>query len=103
MLDHLDHLFRIVILLACLVILYRAEPAVSRMSPATPLLIRIAFNLLCCAALGGVFYALAGAVPAWLTALLALAVAVLILCERRVQILSGTRAPRFPQPPGNHL
>lgn len=95
-----DTLANIVTLVACSVILFRAEQANSRMSRSTPLLVRLAFNLLGCAALGGIFYALAGAVPAWLTALLALAVAVLTLCERRVQILTGARtAPRHPTRP----
>lgn len=86
-----DLLAQILFLLACAAILVRAEPANASMSEQTPLLIRVSFNLLAAGALGGIFYTLGGAVPHWIGVLLALGIAVLLLCDRRVRALTGIR------------
>lgn len=75
----------------CALILARAEPAINRMSRDTPRLVRIAFILLAGGAVSGIFAIVSGAVPEWHVLMLAAGVAALLVCERRLRIL--TRAP----------
>ena len=88
----LDQLLQAIFLLACVVILCRAEPATARMSGDTPLLIRLSFNLLAAGALAGIIYTLGGTVPHWLGVVLTLGIAALLLCDRRVRVLTGIRS-----------
>lgn len=87
--------------IACLLIVWRAEPANNRMSRATPLLIRIAFNLLIAGAVACVLDTLLGSVPRWQTVLLAWGVAALLFCERRIMVLTRIRSTP-PQDKGPH-
>ncbi len=76
-------------LISCAVILWRAEPALNRMSRCSPRLLRLAFVLLTVGAVAGIFYILIGVVPSWPTLLLAVGTALLLFCERRVRILTA--------------
>lgn len=80
------------LVIACLLIVWRAEPANNRMSRQTPLLIRIAFNLLIVGAVACMLDTLLGSVPSWQTVVLAWGVAVLLICERRVMVLTRIRS-----------
>ncbi|MDT3735565.1 MAG: hypothetical protein ROZ00_05020 [Denitratisoma sp.] len=75
----------------CTIILARAEPAINRMSRDTPRLVRLAFILLAGGAVAGIFAIASGAVPEWHVLMLAAGIAALLVCERRLRIL--TRAP----------
>lgn len=86
-----DLLTQILFLAACLTILVRTEPANACMSCRTPMLIRIAFNLLAAGALAGILYTAGGAVPSWQAVVLALGIATLLLCDRRIRVLTGIR------------
>lgn len=79
---------------ACGIVLYRAEPAINRMSAATPRLIRAAFCLLASSAGGGIAMTILGVTPDWLTVLFAAGIAALLFCERRITALTRVR----PQP-----
>jgi ammonia channel protein AmtB len=74
----------------CAAILARAEPAINRMGRDTPRLVRIAFVLLAVGAVAGIFAIAAGAVPEWHALILAAGIAALLLCERRLRILTRT-------------
>jgi hypothetical protein len=87
----MDLVAQTVFLLACLVILCRAEPANNRMGKDTPITLRAAFHLLTVAAAGGILYTLLGTVPDWLSVLLAVGAAALLLCERRIKALTHVR------------
>lgn len=78
-------------LVLCALILARAEPAINRMSRDTPSLVRLAFILLVGGAVAGIFAIAGGAVPEWHVLMLAGGIAALLVCERRMRIL--TRAP----------
>lgn len=78
--------------IACLLIVWRADTANKRMSRATPLLIRIAFNLLFSGAIACALDTLLGGAPPWQTVLLAWGIAALLFCERRVMVLTRIRS-----------
>lgn len=88
---------QVLLLLACLLIIYRAEPALNRMGEDTPLSLRVAFLLLSVSAAGGILYTLIGHIPDWLTVLFAVGAAALLFCERRIKVLTRCR---FKQPKG---
>ena len=89
---NLDLIFQALFLIACLVVLFRAEPATNLMTRKTPRPIRVSFNCLASAALGGILYTLGGTVPHWLAVLLAIGIAALLICDRRVRVLTGIRS-----------
>lgn len=72
-------------LIACGVIVWRVEPALNRMSRCTSLLINTSFWLLLGSALFGAYGVLSGSVPAWPGVALAVGVALLLICERRIR------------------
>lgn len=82
--------------LACAIILLRAEPALNAMTPATPLVVRMALWLLCCGALAQLLSIVMGEVPRWPTVVLELGTGVLLYCERRMRVLVP-RPPRARQ------
>ena len=77
-----------VVLIASLIILFRTEPALNRMSGRTPVGIRLAF---CALAVGAVSMIngiiLSGYVPTASSALVTMGVALLLNCERRFRNL----------------
>lgn len=78
---------------ACAVILWRAEPALNRMSRATPILIRLAMWLLVVSACAQFVTLLMGQAPDVPAVLLQAGVAALLLCERRLRILVPRQRP----------
>lgn len=74
----------------CAIILARAEPAINRMGHDTPRLVRLAFVLLAGGAVAGIFAIAAGAVPEWHALMLAGGITALLVCERRMRILTRT-------------
>lgn len=76
-----------VVLLAAVVIVVRAEPALNRMSRCTPFMIRASFLLLTLGAVAEIVFILGGEVPSWSTAIVITGVAALLVCERRIRIL----------------
>lgn len=77
--------------LLCAVILWRTEPALNRMGPAAPNMIRLSFTLLATAAVGGIIAILAGRVPGPEGLMLAAGTAALLICDRRIRILTRPR------------
>ena len=90
-----DVFSQLVTLLACALIFWRTEPVLNRCHfERTALLINIAFYMLTVGSLilgGSVLF---GCVPSWPTAVLALGIAMLLLCERRVRVLLRTSRPK---------
>lgn len=74
----------------CAAILARVEPAINRMGRDTPRLVRLAFALLAVGAAAGILAIATGAVPEWHVLILAAGIAALLLCERRLRILTRT-------------
>lgn len=80
-------MLQIIALIAGGIILWRSEPALNRMGPGTPTLIRLAFLLLTLGAIALVIYVLAGNIPDSATVLLTAGLAMLLFCERCMHIL----------------
>lgn len=80
-------LYSLLVLLIAGIILWRAEPAINRMSTSTNPMIRYAVLLIAAGALSMILYTLAGDPPGIGTLILATGVALMLLCERRVRIL----------------
>lgn len=91
----IDAALQIASALSAFVVLLRAEPALGRMSRATPHAVRISIWLLvvgAAARLGSIV--LYGAVPPAYEVITAAGVALLLLCERRIRILVPPGRPR---------
>lgn len=80
-------LLQSVVLVTASVIIFRAEPALNRMSPGTPLMIRASFHLLTLGAVAEIAFVLVGDVPSWPAAIMTAGVALLLICEKRLRIL----------------
>ena len=84
---------------ACAVILWRAEPALNRMTRATPGPVRVAMWLLTVGAAAQLLAITMGTIPQWPTVLLELGVASMLYCERRLRVIIPTpRQPRRDTP-----
>jgi hypothetical protein len=79
---------------ACAVILWRAEPALNRMSATTPNTVRLALWLITVGAAAQLVALGMGSAPQWPTVVLELGVACLLYCERRLRVLIPS--PRQP-------
>lgn len=77
----------IVGLIAAMLILWRAEPAINRMDASTHWMIRYSMLLLAAGALALSVTIMAGTTPGYDTLFLALGIAMLLLCERRMRFL----------------
>ena len=75
-------------LIACGVIVWRAEPALARMTPNTHLAVRFAIWTTMVGAVARVWWIATGGVPDFITVLMLVAFALLISCERRLQVLT---------------
>ena len=75
-------------LTACGVIIWRAEPALARMTPNTHLAVRFAIWTTMVGAVARVWWIATGGVPDYITVLMLVAFALLISCERRLQALT---------------
>lgn len=79
---------QVVCVIASVVVLWRAEPALNRMSRCTHLALRLAVHLLCVGAsaqIGAVV--LLHHVPSVPEAIMTVGVALLLTCERRMRVL----------------
>ena len=93
MIDHLIHLvFNLVGIVTVLLILWRVEPALNRMTASTHWMIRYSMLLVAAGALIMLALILAGTPPSFDTLLLALGLAMLLLCERRLRFLVNRRS-----------
>lgn len=90
----IDFICQIVGVLACAVIIWRAEPALDRMTPETHLAVRLAIWTTMVGAVARIWWIANGGVPDHITVLMLVAFALLISCERRLQVL--TRRNRRP-------
>lgn len=88
----LDLLAQLLAIAACVVIVWRAEPVLNRMSRCTPVLVRLAFLLVIVAATSAITMILLGDVPPWPSVLGSIGTAALLFCERRLRYL--TRRPK---------
>lgn len=88
----LDLIAQLLAAAAAVVIIWRAEPALSRMSRCTPLMVRCAFWLLAVGAAGAILCIVSGDVPPWPAIIGAWGAAALLFCERRLRYL--TRPPQ---------
>lgn len=80
-------LLQIIVVIASVVVLVRAEPALNRMNRGTPILVRLAFMLLTLGAVANILFVLAGRTPSWSTAIMLAGIAALLFCERRLRLL----------------
>lgn len=85
-----------IVLLAAVVIIVRAEPALNRMNRCTPFMVRAAFHLLTLGAAAEIVCVVAGDVPNWPTAIVAVGIAALLICERRLRVLCPQPRSRLP-------
>lgn len=85
-----------IVVLAGAVIVFRAEPALNRMSRATPFMVRVAFHLLALGAAAEIVFVLFGDVPGWPSAIVTAGVAALLICERRMRLLCPPQKRRTP-------
>lgn len=81
---------QIIVVVAAVVIVLRAEPALNRMNRSTPILVRLAFYLLTLGAVAEILFVLAGRVPTWPTAIMLAGIAAMLFCERRLRLLYPT-------------
>lgn len=84
----MTHLFlQALVVLAAVVIVVRAEPALNRMSRCTPFMVRASFHLLTLGAVAEIVFIVYGDVPSWPSAITTVGVAFLLVCEKRLRIL----------------
>lgn len=86
-------------LLACAIILWRAEPALARMTPSTPFTVRVAMWLLVVGSAAQLLALAMGISPQAPTVVLELGIACLLYCERRLRVLIPRPTPRGPCSP----
>lgn len=89
-------LLQAIVLVAAVIIVWRAEPALNRMSPCTPFLIRVSFLMLAVGAVAEIVFIFAGDVPSWPTAITTVGAAALLFCERRLRLLCPPTRRRSP-------
>ena len=87
-----DLIYQTIGLVACGVIVWRAEPALAHMSPGTHLAVRLAIWTTMVGAVARIWWIASGGIPDHITVLMLVAFALLISCERRLQVL--TRSTR---------
>lgn len=92
----IDLICQLVGVVACGVIIWRAEPALARMTPETHLAVRLAIWTTMVGAVARIWWIANGGVPDHITVLMLIAFALLISCERRLQVL--TRRNSRPDP-----
>lgn len=84
-----DALIQAITTVSCLIVLARTEPALNRMCGATDMFIRVSFWQMAVVAaielLSLLFYAYT---PGWRECLLSSGLAMLLLCERRIRLLT---------------
>lgn len=90
----IDLICQLVGALTCCVIVWRAEPALARMTPETHMAVRLAIWTMMVGAVSRIWWIATGGVPDHITVLMLIAFALLISCERRLQVL--TRRNRRP-------
>lgn len=84
-----DLAFQLSTAVGCLLVFFRAEGAINRMTRQTAMIVRLAFEQLAAAAAAGlVAIAFFRYVPNWHELLMAGGVASLMMCERRIRLLS---------------
>ena len=83
-------------LLCTVVIVVRAESVLNRMNRQTPLLVRTAFHLLTVGAAAEIVCIVSGDAPSWSMVIVAAGVAMLLLCERRLQVFSPPSRQQMP-------
>lgn len=82
MTDFAQAVLQAVVLLASGVVMALAEPAINRMSPCTPLIVRLAFHLLTVGAGANIGWVLLGDAPSVPEAIIVSGIALLLVCER---------------------
>jgi hypothetical protein len=90
----IDLTYQLMGLSACSVIIWRTEPTLARMTPDTHWAVRLAIWTTLMGAVARVWWIFTGGVPDPITVLMLIAFALLISCERRLQVL--TRRGRRP-------
>ncbi len=89
MIDDLQLATSALVIISCVIIVWRTEPAMARMSRATALLIRLAFWTMATAAMAEIACIVTyRRAPTLQELLLYLGVAELLLCERRLRFLA---------------
>lgn len=86
-----DLVMQILALLACGVIILRSEPALNRMSRSTHGSVRFAMYLALVGAVARVEWIRQGNVPDAITVIMLIGMAFLIVCERRLRVLTGAK------------
>lgn len=84
----IDLICQLVGVIACCVIIWRAEPALARMTPETHLAVRLAIWTTMVGAVARIWWIASGGVPDHISVLMLIAFALLISCERRLQVLT---------------
>lgn len=76
---------------ACIVIIWRSEPALANMTAGTHFLVRFSMWLAVVGAVARIGWVMLGGVPDPITLVMLIGMAALIVCERRLRVLTGTR------------
>lgn len=87
----IDAVLQALAALACVVVIVRAEPALSRMTQYTDMRVRIAIWLCIVGAAGRLGWIVLGGVPDPITVIMMIGLAALLICERRIRVLTGIR------------
>lgn len=85
-----------IVILAGVVIIVRAEPAINRMSRCTPFMVRAAFHLLALGAAAEIECIVVGDVPSWPTAIVTAGIAALLICEGWLRVLCPSPRRKLP-------
>lgn len=95
----IDSLLKLTGIVIALLILWRAEPALNRMSDATHWMVRYALLMIAAGAMALLLYTLAGKTPDITSLFLAVGLALMLICERRLRYLLPTtqRRPQHAQ------
>lgn len=89
--SHYDLYAQVIGVLACAVILWRAEPALAHMTKAAHLAVRLSMWLAVVGSVARIGWIWMGNVPDPITILMLIGMAALITCERRIRLLTGQR------------
>ena len=93
----MDLALQIVTVIACAIVVFRVEPALNKMTGGTLMIVRLSFYQLAVGAGAELLAILAfGYVPGLREMVMACGIATLLLCERRIRLLSRSCARRTP-------
>lgn len=88
---HLGLVSQVIAVIACIVIVWRSEPALAHMTASTHFVVRFSMWLAVVGAVARIVWVMMGGVPDAITIMMLIGMAALIVCERRLRVLTGVR------------